>query len=246
MKALKIFQSPIVALTCYAATSSIAGADVIDVYVDQASTLRAYYDYEDTFEFIGDVASGRDSRLDVYFESNYAANSIIGFNLSSLYNQLSCGEKIIINSVSLSIAETGSYTDIDFWVDGLLDDGWNEDTITWNDIYESSDFLNLATAEFLHASDDYLPPINLAMSSELQNDYFDDGYLTLVLRASEFTFTNPGELYGADADKEPFVTIDYSVVTVDRSRLCDREERAQERAAKRAIIDERRERVPPY
>lgn len=243
MSALKLVRPPMIALTCYAAAASVAVAEVVDISVDQASSLRAYYDYEDTFEFIGDVASGRDSLLDVYFESNYAGDSIIGFNLASLYEPLSCDEKIIINSVSLSVSETGSYTNIGFWVDGLLDDGWNEATVTWDDIYENPDFFNLGGGEFLHGSDDYLPAIALELSVDIQNDYFDDGYLTLVLRAAEFTFTTPGQLYGADTDKAPFITIDYNVVTVDSSRLCDREERAQDRAERRAIIDERRERI---
>jgi len=231
------------ALTCFAA-SAVAVADVADIYVDQASTLGAYFDDEETFDYVGDFASGRDSILDVYFESFYAADSIVGFDLSPLYNQLSCGETITINSVSLSIAETAdSYSNIEFWVDGLLDDGWDEETITWNDVYEDANFLHLGVAEFLYRSDDYLPAISLEITNEVQSDYLDDGYLTLVLRASDFTFTSPGELYGADTDKEPFITVDYDVIAGSNPRLCEMEKRAEERAQRREIIERRRERM---
>ena len=93
-------------------------------------------------------------------------------------------------------------------------------TVTFNSYY-GSDYLqpwnrvtSLGSGEPNNASDNYLSPISLSLSSVNQANYFDDGYLSLLIWSDEFTFTDPFQFYGADSAKEPFLTIDYEIVTV--------------------------------
>lgn len=198
-------------------TSSLSlNAATISIYASHATNL--YSGWDDDYGYIGNYASGRDSILDVYYESYYTADGLLGFDLTSLYSLLGSGDSLMINSISLTIGETSdSYGANPFWVMGTTYDAWDEATITYDDFYAMSPFagmLNMASSSFLTSYDGYQPAVALDIDSTIQSDYYDDGYLSLMIAAGDWTFTSPSQMYGVDSDYEPLLEIDYTINSV--------------------------------
>ncbi|WP_289031245.1 hypothetical protein [uncultured Paraglaciecola sp.] len=202
--------------TTLLSASLITQATEIEISIDQVTNLYSAWDGSD---YSGDYASGRDTRLDIYFESYYTADGLLGFDLASIYDGLGGNHAVVINSATLAIAESdGSYGNNPYWVAGSQYDAWGEDTITFDNFYANSSYDDmeiLGIGDFLgYGNVGYLTPVSLDVSEIMQNTFFDDGYLTLAIWAGDWTFTSPSEMYGADPDFGPLLTIDYDIVDV--------------------------------
>ena len=208
--------SRLLRLSALLASSTTLNAASISIYASHATTL--YSGWDDDYGYIGDYASGRDSVLDVYYESYYTADGLLGFDLSSLYALLGGSDSLLINSVSLTIGETSnSYGANPFWVMGSTYDVWDEATITYDGFYAMSPFsgmTNMGTSSFLNTYDGYQPAVSLDMDSAIQSDFYNDGYLSLLIAAGDWTFTSPSQMYGVDSAYEPLLEIDYTINSV--------------------------------
>lgn len=236
---MKYISTVLLPLAFMSASSSCL-AEVAEITVDRATTLTAEF-FEDPATggfYSGDNSLGRLDKMLIYFESNFIGNGLIGFDLSAIYGPLDCGETITINSATLKIAETNGSAFIggtDNQIRGAYFDDWNEDTVTWNNFYAETDSLILAEGTFEALPDQYLAPIDLEMTPANQEAFFDSGYLTLLIYAADFTFTDPIELHGADSSFEPILTVDYEITSsnLSNSKQCKREERRNRRQRKR-------------
>tara|TARA_Y100000588_G_C14061586_1_gene841686 strand:- start:77 stop:796 length:720 start_codon:yes stop_codon:yes gene_type:complete len=199
----------------FVSNSMSLNAATISIYASHATTL--YSAWDDDYGYIGNYASGRNNTLDVYYESYYTADGLLGFDLTSLYSLLGGGDSMMINSVSLTIGETSdSYGGNPFWVMGTTYDNWDEASITYDDFYAAAPFgslLNMASSYFLSTIDGYQPAVALDLDPGIQTSYYDDGYLSLLIAAGDWTFTSPSEMYGVDSAYEPLLEIDYTITS---------------------------------
>lgn len=194
----------------------------INIIADQITNLGASYD-SSLNAYVGDFAAGRVSDIDVEYSSFYASDGLLGFDLSAIYDSLLPGQTVSINSVSINLANTAnSFSNLpfDIFTSNIDADNWDESTVTFNSYY-GSDYLApwnrttlLGSGDSVFTADGYIDPVALTITDQFQADYFDDGYLSLLIWAGDFTFTSPMEFYGADTAFEPSLSIDYSISEV--------------------------------
>lgn len=196
-----------------------AGAQGIDIAATQGTQLAASYD-DTVNDYTGDYNTGRANSFLIEYGSYYSTDALLGFDLQPILNQVGASDILTINSVTLTLTrEAGdSGQGNPLWVRTSQSneaDNWNEYVITFDDYYAANPYSSLTTVGTAttpsYSDAPSVMPVNLGL---LDPNTMNDGYLSLLVMAGDWTFTTPTYLYGMDSQYSPYISVDYTITNV--------------------------------
>jgi hypothetical protein len=197
-----------------------AGADTLDIVAQQGTQLASSWN-DDVGNYTGDYNTGRANSFLIQFGSYYVTDALIGFDLQPILAQVDPGETLVINTISLTLTrEAGDYgTYNPLWVSapmGAGADNWSENVITYDDYYAANPFGSTQSLGTMTTPDysDFPSAMTLDLAGLPSSSAMDDGYLSLLVMAGDWTWTSPTYLYGMNSPYAPSITVDYSITAV--------------------------------
>jgi hypothetical protein len=202
------------------AMSVPAGADILDIVAQHGTRLEASWN-DEVGDYTGDYNSGRANTFPIEHSSYYLTDALIGFDLQPILAQVDSGETLSINAISLTLTreagDSGSFNTL--WIRaplGVAADNWSENIITYDDYYATNPYASTQSVGTTITPDysDYPSAMTINLTSLPSTSAMDDGYLSLLVIAGDWTWTTPTYLYGMNSPYAPSITVDYSITPV--------------------------------